>query len=412
MHPSQRDGRTYRNAQARVREIRFESCPGSDLSMECVHPVDGELGSGGVPRDAWWRVRCKGIPDRFIRLFDGEASLRGILQKYAFQNATGCVHQSSKWVHASPHEPYALSIPPVSAPWCDMTGVPQFFPNSGICWFATLCAVTFANPEIASIVIPYLPSEAHAWARRSVFDRAAALKLRNFLYERYRVGDNIRNPPEMDGKNGAREFMVLCAKLRIPVRCLTEEDGYLSPSDLGLQDQDNTPVSLTPPQVGADGTFQRHILIVRFHDGDHKRCPMARTLTLPTTATCPRTRYSFCGIYNGAKRCGHQIGVTRLSPMSAHDEWYGIFDADFCTHPREPRQQGKRNTGPIFVRIRANEPWWPVFKYLTHVTRVPGGMCLHSIHNLPDHAYDTRANGSGSKRKGTLSCDWVGVSVP
>ena len=62
-----------------------------------------------------------------------------------------------------------------------------------------------------------MPPELAEDAAKSLHCREAAEPLRKRLWYDYAIGDNVEDPPEMDGRNGFSEFSVACAKLQIPL---------------------------------------------------------------------------------------------------------------------------------------------------------------------------------------------------
>ena len=128
------------------------------------------------------------------------------------------------------------------------------------------------------------------------------------------LGDNVEDPPHMDGRNGFSEFSTLCAKLNIPMIRLSEEDGCLKQMDTRVRDRAGSTSRLSCK------TSCKHILVIRFVDGNHSdQFPVWRRIEYNGK------RYRLVGIYMGQRKCGHQIGLPRR-PSRGYD--WSITDAD------------------------------------------------------------------------------------
>ena len=87
------------------------------------------------------------------------------------------------------------------------TGVPQFLPNSGVCWYAAICWCFFAPTQVREWVTSFMPNDMRQLCERCLFDREAALKLRHLWWYDYAVGDDVERPPE-ELRDLGREFGV------------------------------------------------------------------------------------------------------------------------------------------------------------------------------------------------------------
>ena len=272
----------------------------------------------------------------------------------------------------------------------DATGVPQFYPNSGVCWYATVCWVSFANPKMCALVTPRMPTELRARAERAIYSRDAAEELRKALWFDYQVGDNVMDPPEMDGRNGFQEFTTLMGKLHVPMRRYSEYEGKLELLNNLTRDRANKPVKIASPESNACP----HILVFRFQDGDHKKFPVRRRIEV---SGC---RYELVGWYAGQKLCGHQIGVAVVGDTWRH---MAITDADLH----------KDGVGPVFVHFDGpqwdGDAWWGAWEKLTHVTKFGNDRpCNLSPHNPPNASLDRYFRRASNV--GTCSIDLVYVS--
>ena len=201
----------------RLRRVRYKTCPGSDVCVE-LRRVNGGGVSGratgvdafGVPKDAWWAVTCSKLPDRTMRLYDGAHSLSELLKRYGFLDGEGCVNHKeavAEFVHLAEDKDLP-ALQPIRVPKHleDARGVPQFHPNSGVCWFGTLCWTSFANPKVRALVTKHMPPELARLAEQSLFSRDAAKAFRHKLWYDYAVGDDVEQDPSLDGRNGFTEF--------------------------------------------------------------------------------------------------------------------------------------------------------------------------------------------------------------
>ena len=368
-------------AGMRLRSLRFRSCPGSKLEIFVAVDNDATMDRHGVAADSWWVVRCPDLPDRVVRLFRGSHSLGTLLRRYGFSDATGCVHHRDATAY---HAPKSAALPDfdlkVPATLRDATGVPQFYPNSGVCWYAALCT-TLANGALRNMMMSHLPEDLKPLCDKCLHSREAAEAFRKRLWYDYAVGDNVEDPPEWDGRNGFSEFSVLCAKLGIPIIRFQEHGGKMEPMDGRLTDRRRGRVTLSKPKT----LDQPHLLVLRYQDGDHhNRFPILRRIEYH------KQRYRLVGLYMGQRKCGHQIGA--CSPSGDWREWM-LGDADLH----------KDHIGPIFVRFddaKWRQDWWKAWRELVHVTKFGAGnseFCSLSPHNEDNRRLDRyRAVGSNS----------------
>lgn len=345
--------------------ITFKTCPGSDLRLTMVCHVSKALDRHGLVEDSWWSVECSKVPSRHMRLTRGAYSLICLLKRYGFQDASGCVNHKLVQSHYSNATP--CHHPPVTS-LVDIKGVPQFFPRSGNCWFTTLCTVSFANEHVQKFICSYMPPEIRNECCRVLYDRDAALRLREYIWHNFRIGDDVNDKPENDGCNGFYEFMVLCAKIKLPLITLREAKGTFEHAPSRLSDKQGRPVVLEK----VDPT-RPHLLVLRYKDGDHsKRFPIHRRLRFEGR------RYKWIGSYAGHRECGHQIGFA-----SKDGGWRNLIIGDADFH--------KDGIGPVHVQFEGpqwipSDMWWFAINYITHVTKFGENgtrMCNHSLHNPP-----------------------------
>lgn len=384
------DGFTLPSAPAGKRVSRFvyASCPGSKAILRPIQAVDPSLSPEGIFTDGWWSVECDGVPPRTFRTFRGAYSVTQVLVRYGFMNAdSSCVHQGKVEIEyedaATPVSDECLRIPKALT---EARGVPQFEYNSGVCWYATMCWVSFCNTSVRDLICANMSEELKELCANCLFSRDAAQELRNKLWTEHYIGDNVGEHPLQDGCNGFSEFMALCATFKVPLLCYEEHGGELVLSDKGARKAKSPTPRKQFPILRPTSIEEPHLLAIRFQFGDHKRFPAMRRMALQNGA-----RYRLIGIYIGQNKCGHQIGAA--SYTGCWSEW-GFGDADLH----------KDGIGPIFVRFPDNcewEDWWAAWDRILHVTRFGinrNNTCNMSLHNPSE----TRGSGVGE-----MSADWV-----
>lgn len=336
---------------SRLNEIRFKTCPGSPLRLFVVKTnTSSPIDDHGVYRDAWYKVECRGLPDRFLRLYDGSSSLRELLKRYGFQDGSGCVnHRDVEAVFVPKDDPLSRQLlVPINTQ--HRLGVPQFYKNSGICWFAAMCWTSFANDAIASIIRSKIPPEMRDLCKECLSDRNKAQQLRNMLWNKYGIGDDISQPPEMDGRNGFSEFTTFCAKFGIPMIRYKENSGTMKAMEPVVKDRKGNPCTVSLPQ----NKDEPHLLVLRYQDGDHTKFPVHRRIQFH------KQRYKLSGMYMGSRKCGHQIGASTIDDNWRH---WGIGDADLH----------KSGIGPFYIIFSGSEwntdNWWKAWKHVVHVTK-------------------------------------------
>ena len=271
----------------------------------------------------------------------------------------------------------------------DATGVPQFYPNSGVL-VRRLCWTSFANAAVGRWLRSHMPEPLAALAARAVHSRDDAEAFRKKLWYDFAVGDNVEDPPELDGRNGFSEFTVLCAKLKIPLLRYELRGGRMAL--MGCEVTDRARKRVRCPSVDRD---RPHLLALRYEDADHhKRFPIHRRIVVGGR------RYKLLGLYKGHRKCGHQIAACS---HSGHWRDWSLGDADLH----------KSGIGPIFVKFDGKgwegDAWWKAWDELVHVTKFGANyreFCNLSWHNRPDDGLD-RYRG---EHPGTLSVDALYVT--
>lgn len=374
----------------RIMYVTFRTCPGSSLRIHVVHDETSTRDATGVCSDSWWSIECTDLPARTFRLMRGAHSLVELLKRYGFQDGEGCVHHRDAVIHYGDdvcvHQRGRLEEL-VPHHMLDCCGVPQFYRNSGVCWFASLCWSGFANQDVLTFLTRFMPDDESTLCRRALRNQADAEKLRKCLWYKYRVGDNVEDPPEMDGKNGCNEFICWCAQLGVPLIQMEEHRGMLHHVNEDVDDQGGQRHKLTKVNCN-----EPHLLVLRFQDGKHSdKVPLHRRIKLWNH------RYRLVGLYMGQRKCGHQIG---MSCSSKHWRDWSLGDADLH----------KDGIGPIHIHFSDNwkHDWWKAWRVLVHVTKYGVGQrefCPINPHNVANNSLDSGTLDHRTSAPGTCSVD-------
>lgn len=373
----------------RLSHITYSSCPNSDLSVHLILLLTDDVDRHGVAEDSWWRVRSEQLPHRDVRLYKGEQSMRNLLSRYGFQDAGGCVnHKKVEAVYEPITNPVPRVQPQVPKHLIKAIGIPQFYENSGVCWFAAMCTVMFSDPSVSRFVQAYLPANLRVLCDECLHSRTAAHSLRNKLWEEYALGDNIDDSPENDGCNGFSEFTLLCAKQKIPLLRYKEQNGNFVRMTGSVCDKRGTVVPTSDPD-----TTKPHLLVLRFIDGDHVRFPLLRRFQI--AGRC----YKLVGFFAGQRKCGHQIGIA-----SSTGSWRDIVIGDADLH--------KDGIGLVFstftgAKWKDSTKWQNAMNVLVHITKFGprySQLCNLNFLNPPDTSLDKY---QGVKKTGSNSIDLV-----
>lgn len=387
-----------RPANSRISLVRFDSCPGTTFRIY-IHSVIGNhnVDEFGMSENSWWIIECDSLPIRAVRLYMGSRSMSEFLRRYGFTDPGGCLNHKHVRLKYTPDSYPIKATPPSWIPSCvvESMGIPQFYPRSGNCWFAAMCGTSFMSNDVRQILEAHVQNEELRTCFKGCnFDRNTAERLRKRLWYDFAVGDNVENPPELDGRNGFAEFSTMCAKIGAPMHRYKERKGELLEMDDRVIDQRNKTHRLRKPNKN-----EEHILALRFQDGDHvNKFPVQRRLRIGSQY------YKLCGFYAGQKKCGHQLGI--VSPTGNWRDWV-ILDADLH----------KDGISPIFVRFEGPEwitgKWWDAWEHLIHVTKFGHGtseLCNLSPWNPNNESLD-KFRGA-NKRPGTNSLDILYASIP
>ena len=359
-----------------IREIRFSICRTSALRLrlECV--VDDAIDDKGCFRDAWYSIVDPQLPTRQLRLMGGHASLNRLVTRYGLLDASGCLN-STKGV--------CVCVDPSSiGARCSINGnmlrknmgVPQRLENSGICWYASVCFALFLNAQLRAYVVSKLPEDMRELARSALSNPASSEELRRQLWERFAFGDEIGQPPELDGQNGATQIAVLASQVDICLqRYMVDDEGRLHELPHTVWDQRRGPHALrSEPASG-----EPHLILFRFRHGMHADNPRHRP---PRFFRRNGRTYRLVSMLMGSESCGHQIAAS--TPTSSWRDW-AACDSD----------QRRYDIGPTCWRISPEliadrcceatwKAWWGYFAAMFNVILLSGGVCNLSPHNLDD----------------------------
>jgi hypothetical protein len=371
----------------RLSQIKFTTCPGTDLALVLTKLNIKEFDEFGLSKDSWWSIRCSNLPNRDLRLFRGTHSMKHLLQRYGFMDSSGCVnHKRAQAIYEPITTHFIDKEPDVPLHLLNAIGVPQFYERSGVCWFAALCTTAFSDLTIKRFIQGFMPGELSKLCNDCLLKRQDAESFRDALWTDYGIGDDINDRPENDGCNGFSEFTLLCAKLSIPLVRYKEEGGKFKSMPCDLRDKRNVRVRIHHPPL-----TKPHFLVLRFQDGDHVRFPLLRRITVKGV------RYRWVGCFAGQRKCGHQIGIA-----STNGNWRNLIIGDADVH--------KDGIGPVFINYRGSKwsekkEWWGALEYVVHVTKFGSDsqFCNLSLHNPPDDSLDKYRG----KRVGKNSVDML-----
>jgi hypothetical protein len=337
--------------------IRFRTCEEAQLAIYvCKTSYEYIYDERtGVPEDAWYAIETPRLPVRFIRIFSGAEGLHDLLLRYAFHDAAGCVHEKHMQLRYSRTKETAdrdvTSVVP--AHLINALGIPQFYKESGNCWFASMLWVLFANTEMRNFCAERFAlmnaSEVAEWAREAFHVPEKAQKIRAFLWNKNRIGDDITAPPREDGKNGGSELIKVANAYGIPLRVMKAEKA---PGGLSA--------NLEEMQSASE---QDHLLLIRCQDLDHDRCvPLTKFFREGDAA------YQLVGGLIGQRECGHQQGFANVKG----DTW-AVTDSDGHKMfvQKDGKWQRRANMSPMYFSLQGTEEeqFTSLFRYMIFITK-------------------------------------------
>lgn len=354
-------------AGAKVRAVAIPGCAaaqGDGFELSVSHELDPTLDRHGVPRDAVWRLRTAGLPDRWVRLWNGHDSLRALLEKYSFFDANGCIYNADPQAITRGNAdavaqrlraqgvvdsllarrvPRKLLCPastrrqeliPCHVAVADV-GVAQLSERSGICWWGAMWFGLCFNRESHAAFVHYLDPKSPLRQVAEVLRSAdASNRLRRFIFHELAIGDDPAQDPSLDGQNGYAQLSLLCSKLGVPL--LTLMAPSLEEASIPIADANGT--SVPPPRPPEPG--QPALLGVRTYRATNFRPP----LRLSHAGREWKLRSGLIG----SEYCSHQIA---LSCSCGSQRKWAMYDSDGV----------RQCVGPVAweaERELTDDEWW------------------------------------------------------
>lgn len=352
----------------RVKQIIIQGCRAQD-SMRVVLQTDmaSEIDSHGIVKDGVWKLVTSGLPDRWVRLWNGWESLKVLLTKYSFFDAYGCAYNLdlSNIVNANAsscsntinahvthsrsskrdiyvklcnvHTRHAALIP-CHVP-LENVGVAQLSARSGICWWGSMWFALCFSPDCLQILHHYILKSKHPSIGPRIHNvlksKTASEALRRQLYRKFGIGDDPKQAPELDGQNGFAQFSIFCTKFDIPMITLmapwlTEiTDSIVSP----IGEEVSAPRKPTGDELAFLGIRTYRAMYVPKFEFEYQG-----------------RRWKLRSAMIGSEFCGHQIAIS--SCCGEQSRW-AAYDSDGV----------KECIGPIGWDISENgnvneKLWW------------------------------------------------------
>lgn len=371
-------------------EIVFNMC---DSSIVCKFVTATDHGQ-------WWVILSESLPPRFVCIQNARG-LHRFATKYGYMDKNDCVSyksaqygvvNSNKEVFIDPTlVKIAKSIEHVYAP-----GIPQRTVNSGLCWYSALCFACFFCRQMRDIFKTYShDSIMNRLIDSCLYHPKDAEALRHHLFHQYAIGDDPSQNPEEDGQNGLSEFIVLCAKLKIPIVRLFAPN--LSELTEDVMDKKGRTFKVTVPTFGEPSFLFVRCFRTRwrpklriFHGG---------------------MKFKLASVMIGSEHCGHQIGA---STCDMHVCRWACADSDAC----------REGIGPIFWKVKRHEyesvdeyieRWWDIWGKMIPVTLFNSdSFCDFSPHNRSTCTLEHKMKNSKCTNfnAGVVNSDFIYVCEP
>lgn len=420
-----------------VRAIVIDGCRlgSAPMSLRIVYPLSSDVDTRGVCRDAIWRVRTHGTPDRYMRMYKGSASIDNLLSIYTFRDASGCTFsQDSKSTEANALENaqqagimlssstrqslrslrkqrirriFAAHLPercgsiPCLGTICSI-GVPQRTADSGVCWWGSVLWIIRIPPLMRMLVDAAIStctdvstaSELQARLPKVLEHPMEATLLHNRLFELHNIGDAPGISAAEEGQNGYTQMCMIARVLGIKGITLDAP---------GLEDITDRPLvskNVSMPPLDRPGDTEPGFLGVRVG-----RRPWTPQLRMRHAGR----DWELCGGFLGSELCGHQTAVAR----ACRGTW-SHYDSDSCrlgigayafrmndrdwSHTLENTMCFSNSTSQTKTCI-----FTPTNRHVLHVTNE----LLRAHGRDGDIAVDESTNGVAR----SLNVDWVYVCV-
>lgn len=357
-----------KDVKQKVTKIVIKGCRGKEsMQIKLVTDLVNDVDSHGIVRDGVWKIKATGLPNRWVRLWGGWESLKRLMTKYSFFDASGCVYNfdppgiiranastcshkmnlgdtegrlnkrniSVKLCNGCNRR---ATLVPCHVPLTDI-GVAQLSNRSGICWWGSMWFTLCFSPICSRILKHYIekskyPSLLH-YTDNVLKSKEASEDFRRLLYSKFGIGDDPHQSPEKDGQNGFAQFSIFCTKLDIPMVTL------MAPWMQELNDPITSPVGETVRAPRRPRKDEPAFLAIRTYHSVH----------------VPKFEFMYDGrIWKlrsamiGSEFCGHQISIS--SSCEGQGKW-AVYDADGV----------KECIGPIAWDIAENGEinetrWW------------------------------------------------------
>ena len=376
----------------KIVEINYNTCKNNPI--KCRLLLETHNGQ-------WWAIRSKNMPTRYVCLKTVKA-IKNFAKKYGYMNSDDCVSYNkgsfgvvpiNKYIqNTSSHDQNIIK----SLEKTYVSGIPQRLVNSGLCWYSAMCFCCFFCKQMRDIIQYYGKDEKlNFMIKNCLSNPQTAEKLRHYLYYHYHMGDDPKQAPEKDGQNGLSEFIILCAKLGIPMYRLFAPN--LSEFNLNVTDKQNKTNEVLLPN-----TSQPSLLVVRCFRTKWK--PKLRI-------NYKGIKYKLASVLIGSEFCGHQIGASTCDLNVC--KW-ACADADAC----------REGISPIFWKIKKEkdeslksykEKWWNIWGKIIPITLFnSGAFCDFSPHNRSsctlEHKTKNNNPGCSNFNAGVVNSDFVYIS--
>ena len=378
-----------------VSAARFETCTQNKLTIKVVKIIDSTVKNGFL-QNAWWLICTPQLPNRYVNLYNGEASIKRLLQNYGFSDVSGCVHYKKGRLYTveklSKIQQFRVNVP---SDCTKVLGIPQRLENSGICWYAATCFAFFYCENVRKLITSKIKDKKLVhYIKNCLYSPEVSEKLREKLWYEYAFGDEIGQAPELDGQNGLSQFCILSSKFDIPMIRYFVNNGNIEMLKSPVYDQKkkSCPVRDT---LNYDG--EPHLLVVRFYRGNHHSdFKPSRTFVLNGI------NYKLASMLLGSMHCGHQIGASshklswkRWAISDSDASMFGIGPIHFCSNSPESRVKSK---------------WWSYWRHMIPLTIFghQKSFCDLSPHNRPTGELENKPKVSDV---GDLNLDLIYMST-
>ena len=349
----------------------------------------------------WWGVYAQDMPIRYVCLKTPK-TISKFARKYGYMNSDNCVSYEKGLFGVVPMNKYIQRISShnrkiiKSLEKTYVPGIPQRLANSGLCWYSAMCFCCFFCKQMRSIIKYYgKDDKLDSLIENCLSNPKTAETLRHYLFYKHRLGDNPEDPPEKDGQNALSEFIILCAKLGIPMYRLFAPN--LSEFNIDVTDKENDTSKIVLPNP-----FQPSLLVVRCF----------RTRWKPKLSLHYKgIKYKLASVLIGSEFCGHQIGASTCDLNIC--KW-ACADADAC----------REGISPMFWKIKKEkneslkafkDKWWSVWSKIIPVTLFnSNSFCDFSPHNRSSCTleHNTKKNKPGCSdfNAGVVNSDFLYIS--